>query len=204
MNEATTEQLILSAARSVFVRKGRNGARMQEIADTAGVNKMLLHYYFRNKERLFRRVVEDIAEQLIESVVRTSIQTERFHDFLEIFIDRHIDFIRHNQDMLYFLLWEARMDPAIIKDIILKKFTSLGGTPFDYVNEKIRAAITIGEIRSIEPADFVLSLVSLDIFPCLVIPLISSVADLSQEQIEELIRRRKQEAFRLLWNDLQP
>ena len=47
-----TEQRILEAARTVFLRDGTAGARMQEIAREAGVNQALLHYYFRSKERL--------------------------------------------------------------------------------------------------------------------------------------------------------
>ena len=47
--DQTTEQVILAAAKKVFVQKGMAGARMQDIADEAGINKALLHYYFRNK-----------------------------------------------------------------------------------------------------------------------------------------------------------
>jgi len=45
----STEELILEAAQAVFLEKGLAGARMQEIADRAGINKALLHYYFRSK-----------------------------------------------------------------------------------------------------------------------------------------------------------
>ena len=48
-----TEIQILVAAREVFIAKGYESARMQEIADRAGINKALLHYYFRSKENLF-------------------------------------------------------------------------------------------------------------------------------------------------------
>ncbi|MDR1417021.1 MAG: TetR/AcrR family transcriptional regulator, partial [Prevotellaceae bacterium] len=46
-NDSSTEQAILEAARKVFFQKGLNGATTQEIANEAGVNKALLHYYFR-------------------------------------------------------------------------------------------------------------------------------------------------------------
>ena len=51
--EKSTEEKILAAAKKVFVLKGMAGARMQDIADEAGINKALLHYYFRSKEKLF-------------------------------------------------------------------------------------------------------------------------------------------------------
>ncbi|HEX2898201.1 MAG TPA: helix-turn-helix domain-containing protein, partial [Bacteroidia bacterium] len=51
-----TEFRILEAARHIFQQKGFDGARMQEIADTAQINKGLLHYYFKSKDALFHKV----------------------------------------------------------------------------------------------------------------------------------------------------
>ena len=56
IKDATSEKLILNAAENIFIKKGMDGARMQEIADEAGINKALLHYYFRNKQQLFEAV----------------------------------------------------------------------------------------------------------------------------------------------------
>src|SRR3954463_4786847 len=63
-NDGDTETKILDAAHAVFIRSGTAGARMQEIADEAGVNKALLHYYFRSKERLAGAVFERVARGL--------------------------------------------------------------------------------------------------------------------------------------------
>ena len=52
----STENKILEAANVVFLKKGKDGARMQEIADEANINKSLLHYYFRSKDKLFEAV----------------------------------------------------------------------------------------------------------------------------------------------------
>jgi len=45
-----TETEILIAAKEIFQLKGMAGARMQEIADKAKINKALLHYYYRSKQ----------------------------------------------------------------------------------------------------------------------------------------------------------
>jgi AcrR family transcriptional regulator len=60
VNTRDNEEAILLAAMEEFRQKGVYGARMQAIADRAGVNKALLHYYFRSKERLYLRVLEEI------------------------------------------------------------------------------------------------------------------------------------------------
>jgi len=44
------EDRILEAAADVFEERGFAGARMQQIADHAGINKALLHYYFRTRK----------------------------------------------------------------------------------------------------------------------------------------------------------
>src|SRR5262245_3030021 len=64
-----TEERILDAASAVFLRRGTAGARMQEIADEAGVNKALLHYYFRSKNRLAEAVFQRVAMRLLPPVL---------------------------------------------------------------------------------------------------------------------------------------
>lgn len=49
---------ILSAARDEFAEFGLGGARMDRIAERAGVNKRLIYYYFEDKETLFQAVLE--------------------------------------------------------------------------------------------------------------------------------------------------
>src|SRR6476659_7741570 len=66
-----TEQRILDAARTVFIRHGTAGARMQEIALEAGVNQALLHYYFRSKERLAQAVFQQLAQRLFPALIET-------------------------------------------------------------------------------------------------------------------------------------
>ena len=66
--DADRSQLtILAAARDEFADLGLGGARMDRIAERAGVNKRLIYYYFEDKEKLFEAVLEqaylDIREQ---------------------------------------------------------------------------------------------------------------------------------------------
>ena len=54
-----TRLRILDAAKSEFARKGLGGARVDDIAAKAKINKRMLYHYFGNKEELFRRTLED-------------------------------------------------------------------------------------------------------------------------------------------------
>jgi AcrR family transcriptional regulator len=53
-----TQQAILRAAMAEFADKGLGGARIDAIAERAGVNKRLLYYYFENKDDLFLAALE--------------------------------------------------------------------------------------------------------------------------------------------------
>ncbi len=62
-----SQNTILAAARDEFAEYGLGGARMDRIAERAGLNKRLIYYYFEDKEKLFQAVLEqayrDIREQ---------------------------------------------------------------------------------------------------------------------------------------------
>ncbi|HWP12149.1 MAG TPA: helix-turn-helix domain-containing protein, partial [Ramlibacter sp.] len=53
-----SQATILTAARDEFAEHGLGGARMDRIAERAGLNKRLIYYYFEDKEQLFRAVLE--------------------------------------------------------------------------------------------------------------------------------------------------
>src|SRR3712207_6432967 len=93
--DGDTEQRILDAARAVFVRRGTAGARMQEIAEEAGVNQALLHYYFRSKDRLAEAVFRQVAGRLLPSVLELLGSDAPIEDKVERFVHLYLDaFVR--------------------------------------------------------------------------------------------------------------
>lgn len=69
MIKQDTEQQILAAALEEFASKGFYGARMQSIANRAGTNKALLHYYYRSKELLYEKALTMITNAMWSSIV---------------------------------------------------------------------------------------------------------------------------------------
>ena len=84
--EKNTEDKIVSAAKKVFITKGMDGARMQEIADEAGINKALLHYYFRTKNKLFDKVFSIIFRDVLDVLEQAVYNELSFEQFVEQFI----------------------------------------------------------------------------------------------------------------------
>ena len=96
VNPDNTESKIIESAKDVFVEKGFAGARMQEIADKAGVNKALLNYYFRSKDKLYEAVFKHVLGRFMRAFADAARDTETFRDFLKTFIYSYVDFEVNN------------------------------------------------------------------------------------------------------------
>ncbi|MGD9677384.1 MAG: TetR/AcrR family transcriptional regulator [Vulcanibacillus sp.] len=202
MNETIVEQEILNAAKKNFIEKGKSGARMQDIANEAGVNKALLHYYFRSKDMLFQKVYQDAIKDLGDSVYTISQRTNSVEELLKIVIDRTFTFQLGNENFLLFFFWEAKTEKYNVANIAKNSQNILGFCPFDVFSPKIEKAIELGEIRKLDPNELIINVLSLIISFFLALPIIKSTFELTEELFENMIESRKNEIFRLIWNDI--
>ena len=110
--DSSTEEKILSAAKKIFVANGMMGARMQDIADEAGINKALLHYYFRNKEQLFDVIFMSAARQLFPKIRQIFESDAPLFEIIEKFCADYIDIISENPYLPLFVFNEIHRNPA--------------------------------------------------------------------------------------------
>jgi len=89
MSDVNTENKILAAARKIFLEKGKTGTRMQDIAGELGINKALLHYYFRSKDRLYQKVVQGVIGEFIGFFADAAQLEQPFQQVLRSFIDHY-------------------------------------------------------------------------------------------------------------------
>ncbi len=113
MSELTEpEKKILDAAKKVFELHGYAGARMQQIADEAGISKASLHYYFRSKENLFERIFDETMSDFMELVSTWNDDTEHWEDKLRNFIRSFFEFLKTKS--LLFILGEINRNPDLL------------------------------------------------------------------------------------------
>lgn len=101
---AATQQRIIEAATDEFAAHGISGARVDEIAAKAGVNKRMLYYYFGSKEQLFREILRrKLAERVALATEMAGLSRA------ERVADRQAN---HLDDLSYvrLLMWEALED----------------------------------------------------------------------------------------------
>jgi len=117
-SDKLTEGKIFEAATDVFLDKGMDGARMQDIANRAGINKALLHYYFRTKDKLFHAVFEMIARKILKKFAPILDENLTLEEKIRFFFKEHIAFLQANPRLPGFLLNEVNRNPARIRKIL--------------------------------------------------------------------------------------
>ena len=123
-----TEEKILEAAKQVFQIKGLAGARMQEIADVAGINKALLHYYFRTKEKLFTVIFRFALKELQPQVIGILNSDLSLEDKIRAFVEKYLNIIKKNPSLPQFVINQLNQNPDSFDKIFEK------GIIFDFTN----------------------------------------------------------------------
>ncbi len=162
-----TETRILDAAKKVFIRKGLEGSRMQEIADEAKINKALLHYYFRTKERLFTAVFQFAISRFVPKIEEIFEADKPFFTKIELIIDQYISLLLKNQFVPIFILHEINRHPDRLVDIM----TSSGIKP-KLIAIQIEEEINKGSLKPISSQNLIMNVISLCVFPFVARPLI--------------------------------
>ena len=198
-----TEMKIIEAATHVFLEKGKEGARMQEISEKAGINKALLHYYFRSKEKLFEKVFYSELRKVLNNILDSINNTQKFETFLKTFIDKYINIIAPRKNLLRFILWESENQKFLTAQTFHDEFSKRGYQE-NPILLKIKDAVTNGEIKKTDPVNLLLNILSMCIFPLIAAPMIGKI--LQNEIIidEKFLQKRKKEIFKLVWDAIKP
>lgn len=201
MAKKNIEEQIIKAAATIFVKKGMDGARMQEIAAEAGINQALLHYYFRSKEKLFDAVFSEIINNFLKSVFSSISEKDNFKEFLYDFIVSYSQNITEHAELTKFILWEfQRGGKLMIKS--LREAQLNGDSAPDFIIRKIEQAKKEGVIRPIDAQNFLLTLLSTVLYPFIARPIFENIFQIPDMTDAAFIDKRNQEVFDLLWSGI--
>jgi AcrR family transcriptional regulator len=173
----------------VFLLKGLDGARMQEIADKAGINKALLHYYYRNKDQLFHSVFEDKLFSFLPTIFQVFQSDQSIENKVNLLAERYIDFLKENPELPYFVLGELRRRPERLLEKIGEKFS----VNLDKIGAQLKIESQEGTIRYIAPQHFMANLLSMIVFPFIASPLFMKIFRYDKEAYINYLDQRKKE-----------
>ncbi|MBE0638342.1 MAG: TetR/AcrR family transcriptional regulator [Bacteroidales bacterium] len=188
------EQLILQSARKVFIEKGMTGARMQEIADEAGINKALLHYYFRSKDQLFQSVFLEAFQKFMPQVELLISSELPFLQKLEIFVHNYIGIIIENPYLPGFVLHELSQNPQRLADLLSNRLNRIP----DFLAQ-IQQEIQNGLLKPFDPRQILINTFALCIFPFVARPIMNAVVfQNDRTAYERFLEQRKTDVFNFI------
>lgn len=186
--DTSTEEKILAAAKKVFVRKGMSGARMQDIADEAGINKALLHYYFKNKEKLFEMIFVEAGARLFPKINEIFNSDIPLFEKIERFSDEYISMVMENPYLPLFVLNEINQDPEMFLNKIWPNTAKPNPAKF---LAQIEEEVKKGAIKRISPMELLINLISMVVFPFVAKPMLQKTMGLDEWQYKAVMEQRK-------------
>ena len=194
-----TEEKILDAAKNIFVRKGKSGARMQEIADKAGINKSLLHYYYRSKDKLFGAVFQFAFSNFAPNLLEILNEDNDIFEVIETFISKYLDVINKNPFIPMFILNEVnKKDTGFIVRVL--KNSGINVKIFEKLTQK---EIKNGKIKNVDAKQLLVNILALCVFPYLGRPLLEVIIyNDNKNDYDNFLENRKKEVTELIINSI--
>lgn len=199
--EQTPEQKIKEAARKVFIRSGFAGARMQEIADEAGINKALVHYYYRSKDKLFEEIFQEAFATLLPAVSHVFLGPGTITQKISLFVEKYLQIVMMHPYIPMFVLSEMHRSP----DDFFTKFIHpelKAGIKNLFV--LIKKAEQQGDIVPIEPHHLMINMMSLCVFPFVARPILQRMLDLPDEAYQQMLKERREVVTQFIVNAITP
>jgi len=184
-----TRAAILQAAIQEFAHHGIAGARTDAIARSAGVNKALLYYYFKDKQTLYGAAMDHAFRQLSTHMTAVLDRDLPPGEKMRTYVGEYFDFIAGhplNRDLVQREMMRAGHTSAHLERIARRYFQPL----FIKLGEVIRAGSASGEFRPVDPVQFVPSMVALVVFYFTSAPLMKTVTGLDPLSPERIAARR--------------
>jgi TetR/AcrR family transcriptional regulator len=188
--DVSTEEKILAAAKQVFLRDGYHGARMEAIAKEADVNKALLHYYFRSKDKLFEQIFQQLKGGLLPRMSEIFKSDLPLFDKIRLFVSDYIDLLLENPYVPLFLVNEINKNPEKFMQTsgVFEKVQSF----IPYFIVQLQDEIEKGTIRPIHPMHLLMNTMSMCAFPFLAKPMLQRVIGMNDAQYISMMQERKQ------------
>lgn len=187
--DLNTEERILKAAEEVFQHKGFEGARMREIADKASINKGLLHYYFKTKNKLFQVIFTKALGKTLLKVQEIMSSEAPLLDKIDQFVDNYLSLLMNNPHLPKFVINELNRDPeAFVASILSKQHVK---PKLESYFRSVEQAIKNQEIKPVDPKQLLINIIALSVFPFIGRPMLQGILGIDNSEFKQIILDRK-------------
>lgn len=189
-HDVATESRILDAARQIFRQKGYAGARMEEIAEKAQINKSMLHYYYRSKERLFEVVFTSDVGEMAPHIIQLLVSDLPLLDKIRAFVGAYLDMITAHPYIPGFVINELNRNQGDLLQTIRSRAGGLDQLTVFF--RQVETEIWQGRIRPVDPRHLLITMISACVFPFIARPIIQMALQLDEAGFQAFIEERKQ------------
>lgn len=198
--EAQTEKLIKDTAKALFFQKGLLKATTQEIADAAGVNRALIHYYFRSREQMLDMLVEETIQEKKGRVKRILSSELPFREKIAHFIDAVVDYGLTYPYLENFLISEMARNPDKLKDFCSRDRVKSS----DLIREQLEEEIRKKRIAPISAEHFMINLSAMCNYPLLAKSILQTIHGMTDSAYRKFLLDRKQIIYATIFHEPMP
>jgi len=201
----STRNKIMAAAWEVFVEKGYDGARMQEIANRAGANKAMIYYYFNSKDALFEAIIRETFGKLLSAFQGIlSLKDIDIVTKIRKIVHTHLSFLSKHPHLVRLFLREIHSDNPIVHRVLQELYLDRNLLDLTDAIQEFQKAIDAGIIRPVDPVQTLWNFIGLDLFYFIARPML--VINWKDKMVDEqkLIREREESIVDLLLYGLLP
>ena len=198
--EAHTQEKIKQKARILFFQKGLLNATTQEIADEAGVNRALIHYYFRSREQMLELILDETLMEKKDRVRSILSSQASFREKIARYIGAVIDMGLMYPYLENFIISETARNPEKIREFCGREKVKSS----DLIREELDAEIKKGAIMPISAEHFMVNLSAMCNYPLLAKSVLQTVHGMTDASYRKFLQERKQVIFRTIFNEEMP
>jgi TetR/AcrR family transcriptional regulator len=147
IDESDARERILAAAAEVFASVGFGGARIDDIAERAGINKAMLYYHVGDKERLYATVLVNTVERGLASLTESTAKAKTPSEKLQCILEGFAELGTSNPHLIPIMLREVASGGATLPDEMLIRMANV----FRVVQEVLLQGVQEGVFRPTDP-----------------------------------------------------
>jgi TetR/AcrR family transcriptional regulator len=195
-----TEKLIKEKAKTLFFQKGYLDATTQEIADEAGVNRALIHYYFRSRDLMLDILLEETLQEKKDRVLTILSSDLPFREKIARYIDTVVEYGLKYPYLENFIISETARHPDKIRNFCSKHPVKSS----DLIREQLENEIRKKKIAPITAEHFMVNLVALCNYPLLAKSVLKTVHGMTDQTYRKFLQERKRVIFSTIFNEEMP
>ncbi len=189
-----TKQKILTSAEESFSKKGFYGSRVDEIAESGGINKRMIYEHFGSKESLYIAVLDAVYSRLAEREKELMLSSLSPREAIKTVVDHYFSFLSENPSFVKMVMWENINEARYLKE---SSAANIKGSAIELMKSKLESGIRSGEFKEAFDVGKVVVLINMMCFSCF-----SNLYSMSHISGEDFASPKTIEAYQKIVTDM--